>query len=249
MDWQEQVRLSGLVFLGKSTSDIYGIQEPHCTVEEQEMPSLLIGEERFGHSCVLRVRPPDNPLQEMILLLGGQRHLPDRQEALNSVFIWNGKNGNWSQGPSMIQARNDLTAVLCGDSVYAIGGENVSGNSFNSIERISIKSLLTDYTTTNNNKNRTTAAWQTFHCCMTMPRACANAVSVQDRYIVVAGGRSNAVVGQSRYHQQRPVLASVEIIDTHFPTMPYDGPSLNYPRYSFGMGGCAEPRLRCWWSM
>ena len=136
----------------------------------------------------------------------------------------------------MIQGRIDSTVVVCGDSVYAIGGENSRGNALNSIERISIKSLLTDYTNANN--NRATTAWQTFRCCLSMPRAFANAVSVQDRYIVVAGGRSNAVVGQNRYDRERRVLDSVEIIDTHFPylSMPFGGPLLNYPRYSFGMG-------------
>ena len=136
----------------------------------------------------------------------------------------------------MTKGRINLTVVVCGDNVYAIGGENARGNALNSIERISIKSLLTEHTTANN--NRTTSAWQTFHCCMSMPRAFANAVSIQDRYIVVAGGRSNAVVGQNRSHRERRVLASVEIIDTHFPylSMPYSGPSLICPRYSFGMG-------------
>ena len=238
MDWQEQARLSGLVFLSPSINELTGVQVPHCTSERKKMPSLLNDEARFGHSSVL-VRPPNNPRQGMILFLGGQRYSPDRRErreALDSALLWNGENGSWSRGPPMIQGRIDSTVVVCGDSVYAIGGENARGNALNSIERISIKSLLTDYTNANN--NRATTAWQTFRCCLSMPRAFANAVSVQDRYIVVAGGRSNAVVGQNRYDRERRVLDSVEIIDTHFPylSMPFGGPLLNYPRYSFGMG-------------
>ena len=240
MDWQEQARLSGLVFLSPSINERTGLREPHCTSEREEMPSLLNDEVWFNYSCVL-VRPPDNPRQGMILLLGGRQYLSSprsgRREAVDSVLLWSGENGSWSRGPPMTQGRINLTVVVCGDNVYAIGGENARGNALNSIERISIKSLLTDHTTTTNN-NRTTSAWQTFHCCMSMPRAFANAVSIQDRYIVVAGGRSNAVVGQNRSHRESRVLASVEIIDTHFPylSMPYSGPSLNCPRYSFGMG-------------
>ena len=54
------------------------------------MPSLLNDEVWFDYSCVL-VRPPDNPRQGMILLLGGRQYLSSprsgRREAVDSVLL------------------------------------------------------------------------------------------------------------------------------------------------------------------
>ena len=224
-DWQEQARLSGLVVLSNINDD-----RERRAQEECEWPTMT-NRGREDHSYVV-VRHPENSQRETIVLLGGQ----EGSNAVNSVILWNAENGNWCHGPSMIEARSYLAAVVCGDSIFAIGGENPIGKPLKSIERISIHELLQSWTLIDSAPR--TSAWQPFHCCLSTPRAYANAVSVQDRYIVVAGGISAVVVDQaSIVRPERSPLASVDIIDAQLPNLRYcfAGPCLNHSRHSFEM--------------
>ena len=214
-DWQENARLSGLVFL---TNDEGNHDDPP---EWHEFRTVL-NERRSRHSCLV-VRHADNSLRKTIVVLGGMTG--PQNETVNSVLLWNPENGNWCQGPSMIEARGELTAVVCGDNIYAMGGRNSSGEVLNSIERISIQELLHSWTLMDSSASNTTAtsAWQTFHCCLSKPRAGGKAVAVQDQYIVLAGGTS--IVYEDP-------MDSVDIFDTHLPYLrfPFAGPCLNFPR-------------------
>ena len=220
-DWPEKARLSGLVFL---TND----EGNHDDPPEWHESRTVLNERRSRHSCLV-VRHADNSLRKTIVVLGGMAG--PQNETVNSVLLWNPENGNWCQGPSMIEARVELTAVVCGDNIYAMGGRNSSGEVLNSIERISIQELLHSWTLMDSSASNTatTSAWHTFHCCLGKKRADAKAVAVQDRYIVVAGGDGD--------DSESSVLDSVEIFDTQLPYLrfPFAGPCLNFPRDGFQM--------------
>ena len=225
--WKEQARLSGLVVL-RNDDDNINHEHPQWKAPEWLEGRPVMIQNRYGHSHVV-VRHPDNSQRETIVVLGGSEYYNE----VNSVLLWNAENGNCCQGPSMVEARSSLTAVVCGDNIYAIGGYNSISKALNSIERISIHELLHSWTSIDcsASKTTTTLAWQPFHCCLSKPRADAKAVAVQDRYIVVAGGTSNAA------NRKASPTASVDIIDTHLPCLrcAFAGPRLNYPYPSFEM--------------
>ena len=220
-DWQEQARLSGLVFLRDDDNNINHERPQWKAPEWQEEGRSMMNQHRYGYSYVV-VRHAENSQRETIVVLGGSKG--DSHDAVNSVLLWNAENGNCCQGPSMIEARSSLTAVVCGDSIYALGGCNFIGKILSSIERITIQDLLYSWTMIDR-ISTTTTAWQPFHCCLSKGRVDAQSVAVCNRYIVVAGGRSDTVD-----HQASPT-ASVDIIDTHLPCLrcAFAGPRLNYP--------------------
>ena len=209
MSWlQEEARLSGLVFLNDNDNDI-GLRRPSSPLEHK----------RTGCSLVT-VRHPDKTQEPTIVVLGGR----EGRSAVTCVDVWHVETKRWSKGPSMPEARTYLTSVVAGDHIYVIGGINSDGKPLKTIKRVSIQDLLEPRTSTDNEDDKT---WKPFPCCLGIPRVLAKAVSVQDWFIVVAGGIT---------HQQDPI-ASVEIIDTHSPhsSVSFPGPDLNYARHSFGM--------------
>ena len=217
MIWQREARLSRLVFLNSDGNEI-GFQNPHWVEKEQEWP-LLLNDRKHGLSSVV-VHHPEKPQEKTIVVLGGREKRSIAFETVPLVYLWNAEKTSWREGPSMLEARAYLTSVVAGDHVYVIGGYDSDRKPLKTIERISVKDLLQTETSTDDK------TWTPFHCCLSVPRARSNAVSVQDRYIVVAGGR---------IHQDP--IGSVEIIDTHSPhlCLPFAGPHLNHPRYCFGM--------------
>ena len=217
MIWQREARLSGLVFLNSDGNEI-GFQNPHWVEKEQEWPSLL-NDRKHGHSSVV-VHHPEKPQEETIVVLGGREKRSIAYETVPSVYLWNAENTSWREGPSMLKARAHLTAVVAGEHVYVIGGYNSDFKPLKTIDRIAIQDLLHSGTSTDNKK------WKAFPCCLATPRVHANAVSVHDRYIVVAGGTIHSAP-----------IGSVEIIDTHSPSssVAFAGPNLNHPRHSFEM--------------
>ena len=135
--------------------------------------------------------------------------------------LCNIENGEWYQGPEMIEERFGLVAVVCGGSVYALGGKANMRRTLDSIEWIPISDLLQS-SSINNNEGISMASWTALKCRLSTPRHNAGAVTAHDRFIVVAGGRNN-------YGQK---LSSVDIIDTHDPSQSVviPGPCLNRPR-------------------
>ena len=228
-DWQEQARLSGLVLVRDDKDNIHN-DHPQWRAPEWQESRDVINERKWRYSYLV-VRHAENSQRKTIVVLGGVEGEED--DTVNSVFLWNPENGNWCQGPSMIEARVDFTAVVCGNYLYAIGGNNSMDKPMDSIERVSIQELLHSWTLMDRSASNTTATlgWETFRCCLSKPRANTQAITVQDRYIVVAGGWSDVVDNRSS-----PV-ASVDIIDTHLPYLrfPFAGPRLNVPHSSFRM--------------
>ena len=217
MIWQRDVRLSGLVFLNSNEYDI-GLRRPTCVNQEQQWPSLL-NDERYGYSSVL-FHHPEKSQEPTIVVVGGR----EGRSTVSSVHIWEDETQSWRDGPSMKKPRTYLTALVVGDHVYVIGGKNPHCKPLQTIDRIAIQDLLQPKTSTDDNDDKT--AWKAFSCRLATPRVHASAVSVQDRYIVVAGGIT----------YQDPI-GSVEIIDTHSPysSVAFPGPHLNHARHSFGM--------------
>ncbi|XP_046842308.1 influenza virus NS1A-binding protein-like [Xenia sp. Carnegie-2017] len=82
--------------------------------------------------------PLPHPLTEMatvrwrdqVVLLGGY----DGKEILNSVIMYDRKTGNITVLPSMLERRSSCCAVITGDTIVVIGGQNDKDTHLNSVE-------------------------------------------------------------------------------------------------------------------
>ena len=128
----------------------------------------------------------------------------------------------WREAPSMNSNRHFFAAVVCHGALYAIGGEPPDFPIvFDTIERIDVGDLLCPSWSENEIKK-----WKTLECRLSSGKyACAAAV-VQDRFIVVAGGKCHS-----------RDLSSVDIVDTSSESqcIVISGPPLNVDRCYFGM--------------
>ena len=217
MEMREEAKLSGLVFLDSNS------QKPEWT-KHKEIPFPSIFEKRlYGHTSLL-LQHPRNLREKSIVFLGGMAGWPSfeaESKRASSVNLCNIENGEWYQGPEMIEERFGLVAVVCGGSVYALGRKANMRRTLDSIEWIPISDLLQS-SSINNNEGISMKTWNALKSCLSTPRYHAGAVSVHDRYIVVAGGTNN----------DGHKLSSVDIIDTHDPSqsVAIAGPCLNRPQ-------------------
>ena len=77
------------------------------------------------------------PLQRMatvrwrdeVVLLGGEG-----DQELNNVFMYNSKIGKITALPSMLEKRRDCCAVITGNTIVVMGGENEKRESLSSVE-------------------------------------------------------------------------------------------------------------------
>ena len=232
---QKQALRSGLAFLGCDNKDDHVPQW-----STTEWPPLA----RYEHAAV--VVDHDND-QQTVVVTGGYKlnnHLPYRQHEFyvvtNSVLLMTvgADEKKWEEGPSLIEKRSGHVAVVCGGSVYVLGGGPryaCSGNM--SIEKIDISNLVPS------KDNR----WTTVSCLLSKTRYDCAATAVHDRYIVVVGGYS-----KSEHRKNYELLSSIDIIDTAVDSYhaTFSGPSLNVARKSCGIsvvggriyvtGGCGD---------
>ena len=205
-DMKEQARLSGLV-LGNNQEEPQWITNPSGVCQ------------RWEHALVV-VHVPHDESEEVIVVLGGQRpsrsnHSTDK--VTQSVLLFHGDGSRHKQhprGPKMNERREGLAAVVCNGYVYAIGG-----GMLDSIERIQVSDLLSS---ANLNKTEKETPWKTLECRLSTTHAwSSSAAVVQNRYIVIGGGKNG----------------NVDILDISQASQPFifQGPSLNVPRSYFGM--------------
>ena len=217
---KEQAWQSGLVLLDETLE-----------WNENDWPPLL-GGWRCRHATVVLdhsdTNDNNNNNRQTVVVLGGSQR---NQNFTNSVLVLNLADADkqWREGPPMIKKRVELAAVVCNGGVYVMGGHNQG------IERIDVKDLLRSSSTSSTTQE---SPWTTLTCRLSTERNGCCAVTLNNRYIVVMGGRN-----------WRQYLASVEIIDTSNHTV-MEGPSMNVPRpycasavvgnRIFVVGGCNE---------
>ena len=194
MTLQEQASQSDLVLLNE-------------TVEwnENDWPHLK-GGWRCDHASVV--------LDRAVVVLGGYKH--HGETATNSVLVLNlaEPNKQWREGPPMNMKRDEHAAVVCNGGIYVMGGRNSENQVLNCMEWIDVHDLLQSFLT---NSSTHAGNWTTLNCRLSTERKQCCAVAVENRYIVVMGGRN------------RRTLPSVEVIDTRNHTVTA-APSMNVPR-------------------
>ena len=173
----------------------------------------------------------DAAAQTIVVLGGGT----PSEWCTNSVIVWDPSTMEWRLGPNLNDKRAGLVAVVCGDKVYAIGGDGGRG-ALDTMESIQVSSLLetmeTSMTRQNNNQ------WTRLQCRLSSPRQACAAVVVHNRYVVILGG-----------HTGRQHLSSVDILDMAPPHNNNNngeptivaGPSMNSSRYFFW--SCCDGQL------
>ena len=225
---QEQARLSGLVFLDQNKKNASPV--PEWTTKEYTHAFLaMFLERRNDYAYVVVSHPGDTQNQTVVVFLGGHEGIISNgndSAQTSSVVLWNVENEERREGPEMIQQRRALAAVVCGNNIYTIGGSPFTNpnSALDSIERISISELLLSNTMT---------SWKALGCRLSQSRKSAHAVTVQNRYIVVVGGYTNATTGQIPVS----VLSPVDILDTEHPNQLtlIAGPCLSPPRQISGI--------------
>ena len=237
-DVREQAKLSGLAFLGSSSSSQQQQSQPHWQTDPNQWPPL-VGGWRYGHASVV-VKAPYNPQHDKLVVVMGGHQVNDY--ATNTVILlpcWQTSTRHeWKQGPNMTVPRRELAAVVCRDHVYVLGGISHGFVTWDTIERISIADLImwaTIITTTTTttalptdpNKfaaSKKTATWETLQCRLMEARYGCAATTVQDRYIVVVGGRQKS----------GGLVSSVEVLDTAAERV-FQGPPLTVRRLQLGL--------------
>ena len=194
MTLQEQASQSDLVLLNETGE-----------WNETDWPRLK-GGSRYYHASVV--------LDRAVVVLGGYKH--HGETATNSVLLLNlaEPNKQWREGPPMNMKRDEHAAVVCNGGIYVMGGRNSENQVLNCMERIDVHDLLQSSLT---NSSTHAGNWTTLNCRLSTERKRCCAVAVENRYIVVMGGRN------------RRILPSVEVIDTRNHTVTA-APSMNVPR-------------------
>ena len=216
MKVQEQASLSGLVF-----ADSKDKIEPKWRPSSDRWPPLL-GRHEWGKGLVVVNHPTTNH-DKLLVLLGGWAGLTSGGPT-NLVSLMNVGDSRWQTGPPLQEKRKNLASVVCNGAVYAIGGHN-GHTALDTIERIHVGDLLHSSSSSSGNSSN---GWKIMNCRLTSKRHGCAAVSVSDRFIVVAGG---CIFGVETF------LSSVDILDTASGN-PYSveyGPSLKECRFDFVM--------------
>ena len=92
--------------------------------------SPILGGGWYGQACVTIVsdngaQPCENDAAaQTIVVLGGGT---PSEWCTNSVIVWDPSTMEWRLGPNLNDKRAGLVAVVCGDKVYAIGGDGGRG--------------------------------------------------------------------------------------------------------------------------
>ena len=225
MKIQEQALLSGLVF-----ADCKDTIEPRWRPSSDNWPPLH-GHYGWGHGLVV-VHNPHTNHDKLVVLLGGWPEL-FAIGMTNSVSLLNVGEKRWRNGPPLQEKRGRLASVVCNGAVYAIGGYN--GQSvLDTIERIPVSDLLHS----SSSSKSSSKGWKMLNCRLTSKRYGCAAITVSDRFIVVAGGCNSRSL-------HTKCLSSVDILDTACDGNPYSvvsGPSLKEGRSDFAMAGVG-PRI------
>ena len=192
----------------------------------QEWPKLKHGG-RHNHASVVL---DDN---DMVIVLGGNV----QGYTTNSVIVLptsSSSSSKWLDGPPMNNRRTLLAAVICNNFLYAIGGEEVDFRVWDTIERISLSTLMmmrtvqqmTSSRSISNISNNNNNNWELMSTRLSSPRYGCAAVAVHNRFVVVLGGgrrRNNnhhnnnhhGGGGISEHGEMMPLLLStIDIIDT-----------------------------------
>ena len=212
MKVHEQALLSGLVF-----ADSKDKLEPKWRPSSENWTPLM-GRHVWGHASVV-VHHTHTNHDKMVVVLGGRFN-----GTTNSVSLWIVGEKRWQNGPPLQEKRGNLASVVCSGAVYAIGGFN-GHTALDTIERIHVGDLLHSSSSSSGNS---TKGWKMLKCRLTSKRYGCAAVSVSDRFIVMAGGRISSYAD---------CLSSVDILDTASgnPYSVASGPSLKKGRSFFAM--------------
>ena len=215
MEIQEQALLSGLVF-----ADSKDKTEPQWRPSSDNWPPLL--ERHVSDHGLLVVHHPDTTHDKLVVLLGGWTGRPS-DGTTNWVSLLDFCKKRWQNGPPLQEKRRSLASVVCNGAVYAIGGYN-GQIVLDTIERIPVSDLLHS----SSSSKSSSKGWKMLKCRLTSKRYSCAALTVSDRFIVVAGGCISHV------HKE---LSSVDILDTAFgnPCSVVSGPSLQECRRHFAM--------------
>ena len=219
MKIQEQALLSGLVF-----ADSKDKIEPHWRPSDENW-SPLFGRHVWGHGLLV-VPHPNMIHDKMVVLLGG---CPG-SSVTNLVRLLKVGENRWQNATPLQEKRVDLASVVCNGAVYAIGGYN-GHNALDTIERIHVDDLL--HSSLSSSSKNSSKGWKMLKCRLTSERFTCAAITVSDRFIVVAGGYVSIFDN---------VLSSVEILDTASGN-PYSfisGPSLKEARRGLAMAVVAS---------
>ena len=231
MTIQEQALLSGLVFADRKDE-----REPQWRPSSENWTPLM-GRHMQDHASVVVHHPAMNR-DKMVVLLGGWP-VPTYDGPTNFVSLWNVGDSRWQTGPPLQEKRRNLASVVCNGAVYAIGGFN-GHTALDTIERIHVGDLLHSSSSSSGNS---TKGWKMLKCRLTSKRYGCAAVSVSERFIVVAGGSISS---------NDNCLSSLDILDTALgsPYSVISGPSLKEARSHFAMavlgsriyavGGCGR---------
>ena len=195
MTMQEHIRMSGL----EITSSLTPLQWNSIN-----QWSPLLGGGREYQVCVTIVsdngfHPCENDAAaQTIVVIGGETQ---SEWCSDSVIVWDPSTMEWRLGPNLNDNRKRLVAVVCGDKVYAIGGDG-SRDSLDTMESIQVSSLLETMETSTARQDN--GQWTRLQCRLSSPRHSFAAVVVHNRYVVILGG----VNGMWQD------LSSVDIMDT-----------------------------------
>ena len=193
--WIDQAHMSGLAIEPTKNAP------PNAKWTTQSQCSMKHGS-RDGHASVVL---KDCTVVVMGgLLIGGKT---------TTVILLCPLSQTWRDGPRLTRSRQDMTAIVCNEYVYAIGGVGQS-----TIERIHVDALMTTTalatTTTrlshnnnnnnnNENNNENQYEWEVLNARLSSPREGCAVVAIHNRFLVVLGG-----------HHCGQDLSSVDIVDT-----------------------------------
>ena len=203
-------------------------QEQNCTTSEAQTVVVL-----GGHYCQGPRGRFSRTITNSVLLL----NLAERQR-------------QWREGPRMNKEREYHAAIVCNGAIYVLGGDHQG--ELDDIERIGVQELLQHSSSTTassiSSSTQESHHWTTLNCRLSTGRQGCCAVAVHDRYVVIMGGCTRALVG-GIYEWTWQDLASVDILDTSNHTV-MEGPSMNIPRSRcasavighriFVLGGCKD---------
>ena len=164
--------------------------------------------------------------RDKLLVLSGGWPDPISDGATNLVSLMNVGDLRWQTGPPLQEKRRNLASVVCNGAVYVIGGYN-GDTALDTIERIHVGDLLHSSSSSSSCSNSSNG-WKMLNCRLTSKRLSCAAVSVSDRFIVVAGGSSSILDN---------CVSSVDILDTASgnPYSVVSGPSLKEGRSGLAM--------------
>lgn len=168
----------------------------------EELPNPPCGDHRFDHARVVWTDVQN--MVTSIALIGGWKETQGHHKITSSVLTLRNAfsvlaDNRWQNGPNLNVPRRLMSTSVCNGYVYVLGGGDRM--CLDSIERIPVAHLFKDH------QNDSTSSWTMLSISLSAPRLECAAVAVQNRFIVVVGGRTRD------YY----LLSCVDIIDTMTP--------------------------------